>query len=70
MTWAKFGTEFRGQIRMAGLSDAAFRTHTEALMWLHEVESPGTRIPRYLIPAFAGSAAAMPAITELLDAGF
>jgi hypothetical protein len=70
VTWAKFGTEFRGQVLMAGLSDAAARTHFDALLWLYEIESPGTRIPKRLIRTFAGSADCELAIRELVAAGF
>jgi hypothetical protein len=47
--WAKFGTEYRGQLMKAGLSDAAARTHTDALMWLYEIESPNLLIPKHLL---------------------
>jgi hypothetical protein len=70
VTWAKFGTEFRGQVLMAGLSDAAARTHTEALLWLYEIESQDLRIPRRLVRSFAGSADYEAGIKELVSAEF
>ena len=70
MTWAKFGVEFRGQMLMADLSDAAARTHTEALLWLYEIESRDLRIPRRLVHSFAGSADYETGIKELVAAGF
>jgi hypothetical protein len=70
VTWAKFGTEFRGQVLMAGLSDAAARTHTEALLWLYEIESQDLRIPRRLVRSFAGSADCEAGIKELVSAEF
>jgi hypothetical protein len=70
VTWAKFGTEFRGQVLMAGLSDAAARTHTEALLWLYEIESRELRIPRHLVRTFAGSPDYEAGIKELVTVGF
>ncbi len=39
MTWAKFGTEFPDECAHQGMSDAAYRTHSEALIYLHRVEA-------------------------------
>jgi hypothetical protein len=55
---------------MAGLSDAAARTHTEALLWLYEIESRDLRIPRRLVRSFAGSADYEAGIAELVAAEF
>ena len=46
MTWAKFGVEFRDECAEAGLTDAEFRTHAEALMYLYGIESKDLRIQR------------------------
>ncbi len=70
MTWAKFGVEFRCQLLMADLSDAAARTHFEALMWLYEIESGDVRIPRRLVRNVCGSAAPETGARELVAAGF
>ena len=55
---------------MAGLSDAAARTHTEALLWLYEIESRDLRIPRRLVRSFAGSTDHEAGIKELVAAEF
>jgi hypothetical protein len=70
MTWAKFGVEFLGQLMMAGLSDAAARTHTEALLWLYEIEAGNLRIPRHLVRSIAASPDYEAGIKELVAAEF
>jgi hypothetical protein len=70
MTWAKYGTEFSDECAEAGLSDAAYRTHAEAIEWLYRVEQPSLRIPKGIVRRFAGSPHYERAIRELVAAGF
>jgi len=70
VTWAKFGDQYSDDIAKAGLSDAAYRTHTEAIGWLYRVEDTGLRIPKTIVRRFAGSDGYETAIRELLLAGF
>lgn len=60
MTWAKFGTDFWRKLAHAGYSDAAVRTHAEAIAYLYEVAEETTgdielTIPKHLVRTFAGS---------------
>ena len=55
MMWSKFGTEYSDELADAALTDAAFRTHTEALMFLYRIESRDLRIRKHIIKRFAGS---------------
>lgn len=52
MTWPKYGTEFWPQLRHAGFSDAAARTHAEAIAYLYEaVQLPdGDLLPEDVVP--------------------
>lgn len=70
MTWAKFGAEYSDEIAHAGLSDAAYRTHTEAIGYVYRVEDLRLRIPKNLIRRFAGSEGYDLAVKELGEAGF
>lgn len=70
MTWSKFGTEYRDECAEAGLSDAAFRTHTEALMYLYGIESGDMHVKRQLVRKWAGSDNYQAAVSELVAAGF
>ena len=70
MTWAKFSTEFGDEMARAGLGDAAFRTHAEAIGWLYRLESTDLRIPKQLVPRFAGSPDWEVGIKELIAAKF
>lgn len=70
MTWTKLGAEFNSECALAGLSDAAYRTHSEAIGWLYEVEETSCRIPKRLFQRFAGSEDAEAAVGELTAAGF
>jgi hypothetical protein len=70
VTWAKFGTELRGQLVNADLSDAAVRTHIEALLWLYEIESPELHIPKRGARTIFGSTDYEAAIAELVAARF
>lgn len=70
MTWTKLGAEFYSECALQGLSDAAYRTHTEAIGWLYEVEDTSCRIPKRLFRRFAASDDAEAAVGELITAGF
>lgn len=69
MTWTKLGVEFFDECAEADLSDAAVRTHTEALGYLYRVESGDMTIRRNLIPRFAGSPDWPSAVYELIACG-
>ena len=70
MTWAKYGHEFWDECAMAGLSDAATRTHAEAIGWLYRLEDTSCRIPKHLVRRFAGSPDYERAAADLVAAGF
>jgi hypothetical protein len=70
VTWAKFGSEFPDCLAGAGLSDAAFRTHTEAIMWVYHVEAWDLRIPKHMLRRIAASAESESAVKELAAAGY
>jgi hypothetical protein len=70
VTWAKFGTEFRAQMIMAGLPDAAVRTHYDALVWLYEIESADMRIPKPALRMVTGTADPDRAAGDLGAVGF
>ena len=70
MTWTKLGAEFNSECALAGLSDAAYRTHSEAIGWLYEVEETSCRIPKRLFQRFAGSEDAEAAVGQLTGIGF
>lgn len=58
MTWTKFGAEFFDQCADAGLTDAAVRTHCEAIGWLYHINRPNVRdlsIPPRALRRFANS---------------
>jgi hypothetical protein len=70
VTWGKRGVEFDSECALAGLSDAAYRTHSEAIGWLYQVEDASCKIPKRLLGRFAGSSDTGAAIGELINAGF
>ena len=70
MTWAKYSTEFGDELAHAGLSDSAYRTHSEAIAYLYRLEDTKLRIPKAVVRRFAGSPDYELAIKELLAAGF
>ena len=45
VTSAKFDSEFPEQLAADGMSDAAFRTHAEAIMWVYHVEAWDQALP-------------------------
>ena len=70
MTWTKTGTEFPGQCADDALSDAAYRTHHEAISWLYSVEKMSLRIPKRLVRRFAASDDYADACLELVIVGY
>jgi hypothetical protein len=69
MTWLKTGQEFPLEAAGVGLSDAAYRTHHEALCWVMFRES-GPKITERDVLRFAESADFERAVKELVDVGF
>lgn len=70
MTWTKFGSEFFDDCANAGLTDAAVRTHAEAISWVYKVENIELGFPRNLIRRFAGSDRWESAVEELVTVGW
>lgn len=67
MTWTKLGDEFGDECR--DLSDAAFRTHVEGLLWTMRRETGGWFDARD-VRRFAESPHAGAAVDELVAAGW
>lgn len=67
MTWTKLGDEFGDQCRE--LSDAAFRTHVEGLLWCMRRETGGWLDTRE-VRRFAESPHAEMAVAELVACGW
>lgn len=67
MTWTKLSDDFGDEC--ADLSDAAFRTHTEGLLWTMRRETGGAVTTRD-VSRFAESADWREAVTELVTRGF
>ena len=67
MTWLKTSDDFGDQC--AGLSDAAFRTHVEGLLWVMRRETGG-QLDRRDVRRFAETANPDKAVQELVDHGF
>lgn len=70
MTWRKTGVEFDDQCADVELSDAAYRTHMEAIGYLFKTESDSGRITNGAMRRFATSPDATAATKELCDVGF
>jgi hypothetical protein len=70
MTWTKTGDEFADDCANVDLSDAAYRTHHEAISWLYRVERIDCRVPTRLVRRFAGSPHYELAIQELINLGW
>lgn len=70
MTWTKFGSEFFPECLHTGLSDAAVRTHCEAIAYLYEVEEMRCQVPKRLVRTFTGSDRSGDAIKELVEIGW
>ena len=69
MTWLKLSDDFGDECARASLTDAAFRTHVEALLWTMRRETEG-RLSRRDVTRFGESDATSDAVRELLAAGF
>jgi hypothetical protein len=69
MTWPKYGTEFVPQCADADLSDAAFRTHVEAIAYLYQVENPSLEIRKSRMRNVAHSEDWQNGIAELVVKG-
>jgi hypothetical protein len=67
VTWLKTSDDFPDQC--ADLSDAAYRTHHEALTWAMRRENAG-RLPYREVRRFAESTASHAAVQELVEKGF
>lgn len=70
MTWVKTGTEFPDDALDVELSDAAYRTHHEAVTWLYKVERGDCYLSAAALRRFAGSPHAELAVTELVNHGW
>ena len=68
MVWLKLSDDFALQLSRKRISDAAFRTHIEALSWTMSRESGGA-IDAIDIRRFADSEQAQDAVRELLEKG-
>jgi hypothetical protein len=69
MTWLKLSDDFADDCARAGLSDAAFRTHIEGLVWAMRRETGGYLDDLDIRRAIETENAAA-AIAELLAVGF
>jgi hypothetical protein len=70
VTYAKFGSEFPDSLAAAGLSDAAFRTHAEAIMWVYHVEAWDLRVPKHMLRRIVSSSEWETAVKDLVAAGY
>jgi hypothetical protein len=69
MTWLKLSDDFGDDCARVALSDAAFRTHVEALLWSMRRENRGHLDDRD-VRRFAETTNSFRAINELLAVGF
>lgn len=69
MKWMKLDPEYSYELALKGLSDAAYRTHTEAISYLYSEGSADLRIPKHLLRRITGSDHYVEAAEELIDAG-
>ena len=70
MTWSKFGSEFSNDCAEVGLSDAAYRTHSEAIIYLYCQENFACTLKKSTMRRWSGSDQAGRAAAELVAAGF
>jgi hypothetical protein len=70
VTYAKFGSEFPEKLAADGISDAAWRTHAEAIMWVYHVEAWDLRVPKHMLRRIAGSIDWEMAVKDLVAAGY
>lgn len=70
MTWAKTGSEFPLDAYNVELSDAAYRTHHEAITYLFTLERMDCYVRADEVRRFCGSAHAEMAVQELVGQGW
>lgn len=70
MTWTKTTTEFPDNCAEAGLSDAAYRTHHEAISYICAQENTACTIKKATMRRWAGSDRAQSAADELVSASW
>ena len=70
MTWTKTGSEFPDDAFNVELSDAAYRTHHEAITYLFKLERTDCFIRTNEVHRFAGSPHAEMAVIELVNNGW
>jgi hypothetical protein len=70
VTWTKTGAEFPDDAFNVELSDAAYRTHHEAITYLFKLERTDCYIRTDEVRRFAGSPHADMAVTELVNLGW
>jgi hypothetical protein len=68
VSWLKLSDTYHRELARLGLSDAAFRTHTEALNGVMDMESGGL-LDVFDLPAYCHSRDRDRAVQELLDHG-
>lgn len=69
MTWTKLSDDFGDDCARVGLSDAAFRTHVEGLLWANRRETDGWLAEKDL-KRFAEAVQPAAAVQELIAAEF
>ena len=70
MTWRKTGAEFDDECAAVDLSDAAYRTHMEAIGYVYKMKDHDCKVPKSSLRRFATSKNAEQAIAELVAVGF
>jgi hypothetical protein len=70
VTWTKTGAEFPDDAYHVELSDAAYRTHHEAVTYLYKIERTDCYIRTDEVRRFAGSPHAEMAVTDLVNVGW
>lgn len=69
MTWLKLSDDFGDDCARARLTDGAFRTHVEGLLWAMRRENGGV-VDDVALRRFAETADPNAAVRELLEVGF
>lgn len=70
MTWTKTTTEFPDNCAEAGLSDAAYRTHHEAISYICAQENMTCTIKKATMRRWAGSDRAQAGVDQLVEIGW
>src|SRR5690625_1858471 len=70
MTWTKLGDEFSDDCANADLTDAAYRTHDEAIAFVYRIERMDLRFGKRMVRRFAGSDQYEDGIALLLGLGW